>query len=180
MDFKPFKQGKYVLLERLAAGGMAEVYRAKADGAGGFVKQLAVKRILPNYSQNDEFQKMFEYEARLTSQLTHANIVQIYDFVQSGDMYLLAMEFVDGKNLRQFLNKAKKLNLPIPIPFAIYIVNEASKGLDYAHKKKDDLNGRALNIIHRDMSPQNIMCAYEGAIKIVDSYSARIVIRFWM
>ncbi|MBI3294866.1 MAG: serine/threonine protein kinase [Deltaproteobacteria bacterium] len=168
MEFKPFKQGKYVLLERLASGGMAEVYRAKADGAGGFVKQLAVKRILPNYSQNDEFQKMFEYEARLSSQLTHANIVQIYDFIQSGDMYLLAMEFVDGKNLRQFINKAKKANVPIPIPFSVYVVNEASKGLDYAHKKKDDLKGQPLNIIHRDMSPQNIMCSYEGAIKIVD------------
>ncbi len=168
MEFKPFKQGKYVLLERLASGGMAEVYRAKADGAGGFVKQLAVKRILPNYSQNEEFQKMFEYEARLSSQLTQANIVQIYDFIQSGDMYLLAMEFVDGKNLRQVINKAKKANVNIPIPFSVSVVNEASKGLDYAHKKKDDLTGQALNIIHRDMSPQNIMCSYEGAIKIVD------------
>jgi serine/threonine protein kinase len=160
--------GKYLLLERLASGGMAEVYRAKASGAGGFEKQLAVKRILPNYSQNDEFRKMFEYEARLSSQLTHANIVQIYDFVKSGDMYLLAMEFVDGKNLRQFINKAKKLNTPLPISFSVFIVNETTRGLEYAHKKKDELTGRPLNIIHRDMSPQNIMLSYEGAVKIVD------------
>src|SRR3954464_8357306 len=107
-EFKPFKIGKYLLLERLATGGMAEVYRAKASGAGGFEKQLAIKRILPNYSQNEEFQRMFEYEARLSSMLTHANIVQVYDFVKSGETYLLALEYVDGKNLRQFVNKIRK------------------------------------------------------------------------
>ena len=168
LDFKPFKIGKYLLLERLAAGGMAEVYRAKASGAGGFEKQLAVKRILPNYSQNEEFRRMFEYEARLSSMLTHANIVQIYDFVKASETYLLAMEYVDGKNLRQLINKARKLGIPLPIEFGVYVVSEVCKGLEYAHKKKDDLNGRPLNIIHRDMSPQNIMISYEGAVKIVD------------
>jgi serine/threonine protein kinase len=168
LDFKPFKIGKFLLLERLATGGMAEVYRAKASGAGGFEKQLAIKRILPNYAANEEFRKMFEYEARLSSMLTHSNIVQIYDFVKSGETYLLSMEFVDGKNLRQFINKVKKLNYQLPIQFGVFIVNEICKGLEYAHGKKDDVSGRALNIIHRDMSPQNIMMSYEGAIKIVD------------
>ena len=168
MDFKPFKIGKYLLLERLATGGMAEVYRAKASGAGGFEKQLAIKRILPSYSSNEEFRRMFEYEARLSSMLTHANIVQIYDFVKSGETYLLAMEYVDGKNLRQLVNKAKKVGAQMPIEFGLYIINEVCKGLEYAHKKKDDLNGRPLNIIHRDMSPQNIMLSYDGAVKIVD------------
>lgn len=168
MDFKPIKIGKYLLLEKLAVGGMAEVYRAKASGAGGFEKQLAIKQILPSYSNNDEFQRMFEYEARLSSMLTHANIVQIYDFVKSGDTYLLSMEYVDGKNLRQFVNKVKKMNITVPIEFGLYIINEVSKGLEYAHKKKDDLSGTPLNIIHRDMSPQNIMLSYEGAVKIVD------------
>lgn len=168
MDFKPFKIGKYLLLERLATGGMAEVYRAKASGAGGFEKQLAVKRILPSYSQNEEFRRMFEYEARLSSMLTHSNIVQIYDFVKAGDTYLLAMEYVDGKNLRQFVNKARKVGANLPVEFGVYVINEVCKGLEYAHKKKDDLNGRPLNIIHRDMSPQNIMMSYDGAVKIVD------------
>lgn len=168
MDFKPFKIGKYVLLERLAMGGMAEVYRAKASGAGGFEKQLAIKRILPNYSQNDEFRRMFEYEARLSSMLTHANIVQIYDFVKNKDTYLLAMEYVDGKNLRQFINKVKKLGFQLPVEYGVYIINEVSKGLEYAHKKRDDVTGRPLNIIHRDMSPQNVMMSYDGAVKIVD------------
>src|SRR3954466_1174745 len=110
---------------------MAEVYRAKASGAGGFEKQLAIKRILPTYSQNEEFRRMFEYEARLSSMLTHANIVQVYDFVKSGDTYLLAMEYVDGKNLRQFVNKARKVNYTLPLAFAAYIVNEVCKGLEY-------------------------------------------------
>src|SRR5580704_1823677 len=132
--------GKYLLLERLAMGGMAEVYRAKASGAGGFEKQLAIKRILPTYSTNEEFRKMFEYEARLSSMLTHANIVQIYDFVKSGDTYLLAMEYVDGKNLRQFINKVKKLNFALPVQFGVFLINEVCKGLEYAHKKKDDIS----------------------------------------
>jgi serine/threonine protein kinase len=168
LEFKPFKIGKYLLLEKLAAGGMAEVYRARASGAGGFEKQLAIKRILPNYSSNEEFRRMFENEARLSSMLTHANIVQIYDFVKLGDTYLLAMEYVDGKNLRQFVNKVKKMGYAIPIEFATYLINETCKGLEYAHNKRDDLTGKPLNIIHRDMSPQNIMLSYEGAVKIVD------------
>ncbi len=168
LEFRPFKIGKYLLLERIATGGMAEVYRAKASGAGGFEKQMAIKRILPNYSSNEEFRKMFEYEARLSSMLTHANIVQVYDFVKSGETYLLAMEFVNGKNLRQFLNKAKKMGIAVPIEFAVFVVNEVCKGLEYAHAKHDDLANKPLNIIHRDMSPQNVMLSYEGAVKIVD------------
>lgn len=149
-------------------GGMAEVYRAKAGGAGGFEKQLAVKRILPNYSENEEFRRMFEYEARLSSMLTHANIVQIYDFVKHGETYLLAMEYVDGKNLRQFINKVKKLGYQLPVEYGAFLINEVCKGLEYAHKKRDDVTGRPLNIIHRDMSPQNVMLSYDGAVKIVD------------
>ncbi len=168
MDFKPFKMGKYLLMERLATGGMAEVYRARAQGAGGFEKQVAIKRILPSYSQNDEFRKMFEYEARLSSMLTHANIVQIFDFNKFGETYLLAMEYVDGKNLRQFVNKCRKVGVQFPVEFSVFVVNEVCKGLEYAHGKRDDLTGKMLNIIHRDMSPQNIMLSYEGAVKIVD------------
>lgn len=157
-----------MLLERIASGGMAEVYRAKASGAGGFEKELAVKRILPSYTNNDDFRRMFEYEARLSSQLTHANIVQIYDFVKAGDTYLLSMEFVDGKNLRQVVNKVKKNNFILPIELSVFIINEVCKGLEYAHSKKDSISGKSLNVIHRDMSPQNIMLSYDGAVKIVD------------
>lgn len=168
MDFKPFRLGDYLLLERLATGGMAEVYRGKLRGAGGFEKQLAIKRILPHYSSNEEFVRMFEFEARLSSQLTHANIVQIYNFQKISGAYLLTMEFVNGKNLRQFVNKVKKINYTVSIACAVYIINEVCKGLDYAHSRKDETEGKPLNIIHRDMSPQNVMLSYEGAVKIVD------------
>ena len=159
--------GKYLLLERLATGGMAEVYRAKTMGASGFEKQLAIKKILPSHVEDETFQRMFETEARIGSSLAHSNIVQILDFVKFGETFLLVMEFVNGGNLRQVINKLKKLQFALPLECALYIINETCKGLDYAHSKKDDY-GQPQNIIHRDMSPQNIMLSYEGAIKIVD------------
>ncbi len=168
MEFKPFRLGDYLLLERLATGGMAEVYRGKLRGAGGFEKQLAIKRILPHYSSNEEFVRMFEFEARLSSQLTHANIVQIFNFQKISGAYLLTMEFVNGKNLRQFVNKVKKTNYSLSVACAVYVINEVCKGLDYAHSRRDESEGKPLNIIHRDMSPQNVMLSYEGAVKIVD------------
>jgi len=160
--------GKYLLLERLATGGMAEVYRAKASGAGGFEKHLAIKKILANHVEDETFQHMFQTEARIGSSLQHANIVQILDFVKIGETFLLVMEFVNGKNLRQVINKLKKLNFALPLECALYVINETCKGLDYAHTKKDDYSGQSQNIIHRDMSPQNIMLSYEGSVKIVD------------
>lgn len=168
MDFKPYKMGKYLLLERLATGGMAEVYRAKATGASGFEKHLAIKRILPDHLEDDSFRKMFETEARIGSSLTHSNIVQILDFVKFGETFLLVMEFVNGKNLRQVINKLKKQQFTLPVECAIFIANETCKGLEYAHSKKDDFTGQPQNIIHRDMSPQNIMLSYDGLVKIVD------------
>ena len=167
VDFKPLKIGKYRLLKKLATGGMAEVFRGESQGAEGFVKQLALKRILPNYASNDEFRKMFQYEARLSATLQHANIVQVYTFEKAADTYLLVMEYVDGKNLRQFVNKARKLKYFPPIEFGAWVVNEVCKGLEYAHEKRND-QGVPLNVIHRDMSPQNVMISYDGAVKIVD------------
>ena len=152
---------------------MAEVYRAKSLGVSGFEKQLAIKKILPHYSASDEFQRMFEYEARLSSGLTHANIVQVFDLqkvfdYQTGsEALLLILEFVDGKNLRQLVTRARKSGVNLPLEISVAIIIEVCKGLDYAHSKRDE-KGNPLNLIHRDMSPQNIMLAYEGAVKIVD------------
>lgn len=168
MDFKPYKMGKYLLLERLAAGGMAEVYRAKSTGASGFEKNLAIKRILPEHLEDETFRKMFETEARIGSSLQHANIVQILDFVKFGETFLLVMEFVNGKNLRQVVNKLKRQEFTLPIECVLFIINETCKGLEYAHTKIDDYTGQHHQIIHRDMSPQNIMLAYDGSVKIVD------------
>lgn len=160
--------GKYLLLERLATGGMAEVYRAKTTGASGFEKHLAIKKILPTHVEDETFQRMFETEARIGSSLQHSNIVQILDFVKFSETFLLVMEFVNGRNLRQVINKLKKLQYSLPLECSLYIINETCKGLDYAHTKKDDFSGQPQNIIHRDMSPQNIMISYEGLVKIVD------------
>lgn len=168
MEFKPYRMGKYLLLEKLATGGMAEVYRAKLTGASGFEKDLAIKKILPTHVEDETFQRMFETEARIGSRLNHPSIVPIFDFVKTGETFLLVMEFVNGKNLRQVVNKLKKLQFVIPLECALFIVNEICKGLDYAHSKKDDFSGQPQNIIHRDMSPQNIMISYEGQVRIVD------------
>lgn len=163
-----------ILLEKLAAGGMAEVFRAKQLGLDGFEKVVALKRILPHYSQKDEFKTMFRREANLSGLLHHSNIVQVFGNGEyEGYLYLL-MEYVNGKNVRQLLASADKLKIKIPVEMCCYIICEAAKGLDYAHQLKDENTDAPLNIIHRDMSPQNIMMSYEGDIKIVDFGIAKV------
>lgn len=160
--------GKYILLEKIAAGGMAEVYLAKSNGANGVSKFVAVKRILPQYSDNDEFIDMFKEEAKVAINLNHSNVVSIYEFgIEKGQFYLV-MEYVAGRNLRQILNEMKKANKSINIEQAVYIVKEAAAGLDHAHRCTDSKSGKPLNITHRDMSPQNIMISFEGESKVID------------
>tara|TARA_B100001248_G_scaffold262290_1_gene257326 strand:+ start:2589 stop:4421 length:1833 start_codon:yes stop_codon:yes gene_type:complete len=160
--------GPYLLLEKLAAGGMAEVYLAKASGAEGVSKYIAVKRILPQYSSNSDFVDMFKTEARIAINISHVNIVPIYEFGEVDSQLYIAMEFVLGKNLRQLISKIKKSDKIIPLEHIVFIINEVAKGLDYAHRFIDSNTGKPLNIIHRDMSPQNVMLSYEGEVKIVD------------
>ncbi len=160
--------GKYILLEKIAAGGMAEVYLAKSNGANGVSKFVAVKRILPQYSDNDEFIDMFKEEAKVAINLNHSNIVSIYDFGIEKGQFFLVMEYVEGRNLRQILNELKKANKSINIEQAVYIVKEAAAGLDHAHRCTDSKSGKPLNITHRDMSPQNIMISFEGESKVID------------
>jgi serine/threonine protein kinase len=160
--------GKYILLEKIAAGGMAEVYLAKSSGANGVSKFVAVKRILPQYSDNQEFIEMFKDEANVAINLNHSNVVTIYDFgIERGQFYLV-MEFVEGRNLRQILNELKKINKSVSISQAVYIIKEAAAGLDHAHRCTDSKSGKPLNITHRDMSPQNIMISFEGDSKVID------------
>lgn len=160
--------GKYLLLERLAAGGMAEVYLAKSIGANGINKFVAIKRILPQYSDNAEFIDMFKEEAKIAVNLNHSNIVSIYDFGIEKHQFFLVMEFVEGQNLRQILNHMKKEGKELSLDQIIYLVKEVAAGLDHAHRCLDGTTGRPLNITHRDMSPQNVMLSFEGEIKIVD------------
>lgn len=160
--------GKYLLVERLAAGGMAEVFLAKSTGAVGISKFLAIKRILPQYSDNPEFIEMFKEEARIAMNLNHGNVVTIYDFGVESRQFYLVMEYVEGQNLRQILNHLKKEHKEFSIEQCIYIAKQVAAGLDHAHRCIDSSTGRPLNITHRDMSPQNIMISFEGEVKVVD------------
>jgi len=166
-SFEPKPFGRYVLLEKLAVGGMAEIYKAKTYGVDGFEKQLAIKRILPHCAADNEFIKMLVDEAKLTVLLSHANIVQVYDLGKVGDDYFISMEFIHGTNLREVITRQREENGRLPEEVAVYIMSEVCKGLDYAHRKTDS-QGNPLNIVHRDISPQNILISFEGEVKIVD------------
>ncbi|MEO5666459.1 MAG: serine/threonine-protein kinase [Bdellovibrionota bacterium] len=166
-----------VLLEKLAAGGMAEVYRAIQQGYGGFEKVVAVKRILPHFASDEEFKNMFVMEAQLSGLLQHPNVVQVFSNGESEGYLYLVMEFVDGKNLRQLLARADKQKVRIPIECACFVLAEAAKGLEYAHSFVDQRTGQGMEIVHRDMSPQNIMLSYDGGVKIVDFGIAKAAAR---
>lgn len=166
-DFEPRPFGKYFLTEHIATGGMAEIYKAKTFGVDGFEKILAIKKILHHYSADQEFITMLTDEAKLVVNLSHANIVQVYDLGRVHEDYFISMEYIDGINLREFIEKIKDLKKEIPPEISLYILSEVCKGLDYAHSKKDS-KGHPLQIVHRDVSPQNILVSTDGAVKIVD------------
>jgi hypothetical protein len=146
---------------------MAEVFKARRFSDGGFQMLLVIKRILQQYSENEEFIQMFIDEAKISVELQHPNIVKIYDFGKLDDNYFLAMECVEGKDLKSILRTLAKRRKLLPPEFAVYIAHEMCKGLDYAHKKAD-IEGNALGIVHRDISPSNILISYDGDIKIAD------------
>jgi eukaryotic-like serine/threonine-protein kinase len=163
----PVHFGKYLLIDKVGTGGMAELFMAKQSGLKGFEKMTAIKRILPHLTQDGEFISMFINEAKLAALLTHQNIVQIFDLGHVENSYFIAMEYVMGKDLRTILQRAKTLNMPMTVSHALLIMSKVCAGLDYAHRKKD-LSGQELNIVHRDISPQNILVSYEGEVKLVD------------
>ena len=167
MKAYPIQFGKYLLLERVNIGGMAEVFKAKTFGVQGFERFVAIKRILPSMSEDDEFINMFVDEARIAVQLSHSNVVQIYELAKFENQYYIAMEFVGGKDMRQVLDRLREKGVTVPIPAAAFIASKICDGLDYAHRKQDP-SGRPMNIIHRDVSPQNILVSYEGDVKITD------------
>lgn len=159
--------GRYQLLRKLATGGMAEIYLARQVGPEGFEKTLVVKRILPHLSENREFITMFLDEARIAARLNHPNIVQIFDLGAHDGTYFIAMEYIHGEDARRVWKQAERFNTNLPIALTCRIIIEACAGLDYAHKKCDP-SGRPLNIVHRDVSPQNILVSFEGGVKVVD------------
>ncbi|MBS2033080.1 MAG: serine/threonine protein kinase [Deltaproteobacteria bacterium] len=159
--------GRYQLLKKLATGGMAEIWLARQQGMEGFSKLLVIKRILPHLAENEEFINMFLDEARIAARLNHANVVQIFDLGAQGEHYFIAMEYLHGEDARRVWRQAERQSKPLPIALACRIVMDACAGLDYAHKKTDDA-GKPLNIVHRDVSPQNIIVTFEGSVKVVD------------
>jgi serine/threonine protein kinase/Tfp pilus assembly protein PilF len=165
--FQPKQFGKYQLLDKIAVGGMAELFRAKLTGVEGFEKLIAIKKILPNLSQEEILVTSFIDEAKLAALLHHENIVQIYDFGSMDNDYFIAMEYLFGKDLRTIRQTAKERELPLGMENILYIIARVCAGLDYSHNLKD-LHGQPLNIIHRDINPQNILVTYEGQVKIID------------
>src|SRR4051812_28735441 len=150
---------------------MAEVFKAKAFGVEGFERLLAVKRILPNIAEDEEFITMFIDEAKIAVQLNHANVCQIFDLGKVEDSYFIALEFVHGKDLRAIFDRCKQKptdgSTAMPIAQASFIVMKACEGLDYAHNKRDG-SGRPMELVHRDVSPQNVLISYEGEVKLID------------
>jgi TonB family protein len=159
--------GQYELMEPIATGGMAEVYRARMRGVEGFQKIVAIKRILPHLTDNDEFLSMFVDEAKLAAQLQHPNIVHIYDLGKVERSYYIAMEFIDGRDLRSILQKLEERKARLPLGLALFIASRLAAALDYAHRKRD-LQGKAMGLVHRDISPQNVLISYDGDIKLCD------------
>jgi serine/threonine protein kinase len=168
--------GKYLLLSRIAQGGMAELYQAKLIGDEGFEKLIAIKKILPHLSEETNLVKSFIDEAKLAAFLQHPNIVQIYDFGSVNSTYYIAMEYLYGKDLKLITERYKERGLPLSIENALYIATQVCAGLDYAHKLKD-LRGNPLNIIHRDIGPHNIFITYDGQVKIIDFGIAKAAIQ---
>ena len=165
--FRPTQFGKYYLTERIAVGGMAELFKAKLFGVSGFEKLLVVKQILPKYAKNAEFIKMFIDEAKIAVTLTHGNIVPVYELGRIDGVYFIAMEYVPGKDLADILETARAKSTPLTIEHAVYLTIEICKGLDYAHRRTD-AEGNPLRVVHRDISPPNILVSYDGEVKITD------------
>jgi hypothetical protein len=159
--------GSYELFECLGRGGMATVHRAKQTGIEGFERPVALKRMLPWLTSDPEFVKSFVREARLAAQLRHTNIAQTYDLGKVDGVYFIAMEMIAGRDLREILRQAHNTVGPVPVPIAIHVLFQMCDALDYAHNFRDE-QGRALGLVHRDISPANVIVGEDGCAKLVD------------
>ena len=168
--------GPYIVYEQIGLGGMATVHRAETQGIAGFSKQVALKRMLPSVAADAKLVKSFIREARLASHLRHANVAQTYDLGKVGETYFIAMELVPGRNLREILKHCAAVVGHMPLPIVMNIVNQICDALDYAHDLCDD-SGQPLGIIHRDVSPSNIICSEGGVVKLIDFGIAKATAR---
>jgi len=168
----PQQFGEYHLLEKIATGGMAEVWRARAYGMAGFEKILVIKKILETLTSDDEFIRLFIDEARIAVQLLHVNIVQVFDLGEVDGTYYMAMEYVHGLDLARLVSRAKHVG-PFPVALALFVVSEVLKALQFAHERTDE-GGEPLRVVHCDISPQNVLVSYAGEVKITDFGISRV------
>ena len=164
---KEIQFGKYMLLRKIAVGGMAEVYLAKSFGQFGFEKPVVIKVLLPRLSANEEFREMFVREALMAADFRHPRLCQVYDVGEAAGLYYICMEFVDGVDLTRLVRRARAANHWIPMSIALRIARDLTEGLTYVHNAAA-ADGVPLNIVHRDVTPQNIMVAFNGQVKLVD------------
>jgi serine/threonine protein kinase len=162
------QDARYILSKRIARGGMAEIFLGKAIGNDDVEKICAIKRILPHHAHEKEFVEMFRAEAGICKRLQHPNIVQVFDFKKVDGNYAIIMEFVNGTDLRSLLAACEKAKMRMTVPMIVYFTALVARGLHFAHSKTDDATGKPLGIVHRDISPQNILIGYEGEVKVID------------
>jgi serine/threonine protein kinase len=168
--------GRYVVLKHLASGGMADVLLGRADGIEGFERHVVLKRIRPEYARDERFIRMFLDEARVVANLHHQHVVQVHDIGEANGEYFIAMEYIHGEDVRSILSNASKSRAHVPIGHAIAIVSAAAAGLHYAHERRGS-DMRSIGIVHRDVSPSNILVGYDGSIKVVDFGIAKASMR---
>ncbi|MGE0870538.1 MAG: serine/threonine-protein kinase [Kofleriaceae bacterium] len=159
--------GPYRLVRQIAVGGMAEIHLAKTKGIAGFEKYVALKMIHPNFAEDEQFIQMLVDEAKIAVQLSHGNIAQTFDLGRVGDTYYITMEYVDGADLYKILRRASERDIEMPLDVCAFVAKEVASALDHAHRKRDH-TGRLLGIVHRDVSPQNVLVSYAGEVKLVD------------
>ena len=164
--------GRYELLRRIAVGGMGEIFLARMRGAAGFEKQVIIKTILPHLAEEPEFVSKFLDEGRIVVQLTHGNIVPVFDMGEENGEYFIAMEYISGRDLREVIKRLAHEGKTMPVDLCVYVIIEACKGLGYAHRKLDE-QGQELQLVHRDVSPSNILISHEGEVKVIDFGIAR-------
>src|SRR5438477_12928514 len=159
--------GSYEIVRKLARGGMAELYLARSVGPEGFEKVVVLKKILPNFAENPKFVKLFLDEAKLAAALDHPHIAQVYDMGTVEGHYFFTMEYVHGQDVRSTLKRTSRLQRKFPIDHAVQIARHVSAALHYAHERRRP-DGSLLDLVHRDVSPSNILVSYDGAVKLVD------------
>ncbi len=168
---------RYRVLERVAAGGMAEVFKGVAESIQGFRKTVAIKRVLPALTKNKKFVAMFLDEARLSLGLQHANVVQVFDIGHADETYFIVMEFVDGVDMKALIEWRRRLGRPLTIGQTVYIILEVCKGLAYAHEATHPETGKALGLVHRDVSPPNVLFSRNGEVKVTDFGLAKAAVQ---